>query len=104
MIEGPTDKVRKDYRQNLVNLDFSGNKESVEEILKTNFELRSINSINDHFTARVKMNEGQTLNEVLSSVMEHCHIHSCQELLPSMNDVFIQVVNQQKQPTQKQES
>ncbi|PWE01211.1 ABC transporter ATP-binding protein [Marinilabilia rubra] len=101
MIEGPTHKVRLDYRENLINLDFSGDQNKVENILKEKFHLQSIRPVNNHISAQVKMNEEQSLNQVLSSVIDHCSIHSCQELLPSMNDVFIQVVNQQKQPTQK---
>jgi ABC-2 type transport system ATP-binding protein len=102
IIEGPTEEVRKDYRQNLVSIDFSGNVQTVEKILKERFELHQFEAINSHYSARVKTGEDQSLNQVLKAIIEHCHIHSCQELLPGMNDVFIQVVNQQKQSSQKQ--
>ncbi len=104
MIEGPTEKVRRDYRQNLVSIDFSGEKNQVESILKEQYELQTLNAVNNHFEAQVKMGEHQSLNQVLSSIMPHCDILACQELLPSMNDVFIQVVNQKDHPTQNQES
>lgn len=104
MIEGPTEEVRKNYRQNLVSIDFSGNAETVEKILKEQFELHKFEAINNHYSARVKTGENQSLNQVLDAIIEHCHIHGCRELLPSMNDVFIQVVNQQKQSSQKQRS
>lgn len=104
MIEGPTEKVRRDYRQNLVSIDFSGKKNQVESILKEQYELQTLNAVNNHFEAQVKMGEHQSLNQVLSSIMPHCDILACQELLPSMNDVFIQVVNQKDHPTQNQES
>jgi ABC-2 type transport system ATP-binding protein len=104
MIEGPTEKIRRSYRQNLVHIDFSGESEEVENILKSNFELRSMKSVNNHFEAQVKMDEAQSLNQVLSSIINHCNILSCQELLPSMNEVFIQVVNQKEEPSQNQKS
>lgn len=104
MIEGPTEKIRRSYRQNLVHIDFSGKPEEVTDILKSKFELRSLQAVNNHFEAKVKMEENQSLNQVLSSIMNQCSIHSCQELLPSMNDVFIQVVNQKEEPSQNQES
>ena len=104
MIEGPTAEVRKAYKKNLVDIDFSGEREKVEDILKSRFELQSLQPVNDHLSARLKMQDGQTINEVLSSVLDHCQIHSCQELLPGMNDVFIQVVNQKSEPAQKLES
>ncbi|MFW5754459.1 MAG: ABC transporter ATP-binding protein, partial [Marinilabiliaceae bacterium] len=104
MIEGPTAEVRKAYKQNLVDIDFSGEKEEVEDILKSRFELQFLQPVNDHLSARIKMQDDQTLNEVLNSIIGQCQIHSCRELLPGMNDVFIQVVNQKSEPTQKQES
>jgi ABC-2 type transport system ATP-binding protein len=103
MIEGKTTEVRKNYRQNLVQLHMSGDQGRVEEILKKQFQLHSIEEDHSHFSALVKITNDQSLNEVLASVMSYCRVHSCQELLPSMNDVFIQVVNQQKQPAQNQE-
>lgn len=104
MIEGPTAEVRKAYKQNLVDIDFSGEKDEVEDILKYRFELQFLQPVNDHLSARIKMQDDQTLNEVLNSILDQCQIHSCRELLPGMNDVFIQVVNQKSEPTQKQES
>ncbi len=104
MIEGPTEKIRRSYRQNLVHVDFSGQPEEVEIILKKTFELQSLKAVNNHFEALVKMNKDQSLNQVLSSILGYCNIHSCQELLPSMNEVFIQVVNQKIHPTQNQEA
>jgi ABC-2 type transport system ATP-binding protein len=103
MIEGATEEVRRNYRQNLVNLDFSGDENKIEDILTEKFILQKLQPTNDYISAQIKITENQSLNDVLSAVMNHCNIHSCQELLPSMNDVFIQVVNQQKEPTQKQE-
>ncbi|MDK2841647.1 MAG: type transport system ATP-binding protein [Anaerophaga sp.] len=103
MIEGPTEEVRKNYRQNLVSIDFSGKADTVEKILKDRFELHKFEAINSHYSALVKTGEDQSLNQVLEAIIGHCHIHGCQELLPSMNDVFIQVVNQQKQSSQKQQ-
>lgn len=103
MIEGPTHQVRKDYKQNLVSIDFSGNAANVEDTLKSQFEIRDITPFNDHVSALVKIKEEQSLNDVLSSIINQCNILSCQELLPGMNEVFIKVVNQQKQPSQIQE-
>ncbi len=104
MIEGPTQEIRKQYRQNLVNLEFSGEKEKIEELLTEKFEFRQIKSHNGQHSAQVKLDESQTLNHVLSAVIDHCQIYNCQELLPGMNEVFIQVVNQQNSPSQNKES
>jgi ABC-2 type transport system ATP-binding protein len=104
MLEGPTEEVRRKFSQHLVKIDFSGNAQAVKKILNEQFSLHRLEAVDNHYTAEVKTGEDQSLNHVLQSIMPKCHIHSCQELLPSMNDIFIQVVNQKDLSTQNQKS
>ncbi len=96
LITGPVYDIRNQYKQNLVRIDFSGNAREVEQQLTNNFQLRQIDQTNGHHSALVKLKPDESLNQVLQSIMSHCSIHACQELLPSMNDVFIQAVSQNK--------
>ncbi len=96
LISGPVDEIRNNYKQNLVRIDFSENEEKVEQLLTRGFELRNLEKTNGHHSALVKLNPDESLNEVLGTIIGHCSIHACQELLPSMNEVFIQVVKQNK--------
>jgi ABC-2 type transport system ATP-binding protein len=96
LITGPVYDIRNQYKQNLVRIDFSGNAQEVEQQLTNNFQLRQIDQTNGHHSALIKLKPDESLNQVLESIMSHCSIHACQELLPSMNDVFIQAVSQNK--------
>ncbi len=96
LISGPVAEIRNNYKQNLVQIEFSGNEKKVEQLLTAGFQLRKIEKTNGFHSALVKLNPDESLNEVLSTIISHCSIHACQELLPGMNEVFIQVVNQNK--------
>lgn len=43
--------------------------------------------------AHVRISEGKTLNDLLRQVLGTIQIISVNEVLPSMNDIFIQAVN-----------
>ncbi len=96
LISGPVAEIRNNYKQNLVQIEFSGNEKKVEQLLTAGFQLRKIEKTNGFHSALIKLNPDESLNEVLSTIISHCSIHACQELLPGMNEVFIQVVNQNK--------
>lgn len=96
LISGPVGAIRQQYKQNLVQIEFSQNHEKVKELLTDTYNLQSMKRTKGYYSALVKLSENESLNQVLGSLMNHCQIHSCQELLPGMNEVFIQVVNQNK--------
>ena len=50
---------------------------------------------NNNYTVRVKANEKPDRNELLSAIIPVICINSYFEVIPSMNDVFIKVVESQ---------
>jgi ABC-2 type transport system ATP-binding protein len=57
------------------------------------FELIESEQEDDHMVAHVRISEGKTLNDLLRQVLGTIQIISVNEVLPSMNDIFIQAVN-----------
>ena len=96
ILDGAVVDIRQSFSQNLVRLDFGGDANHVQSVLAEKHEIVELSPLNGHHTALVKMAEGSGVNQLLSLAINHCEIHGCQEILPSMNDVFIQVVNQNK--------
>lgn len=56
------------------------------------FELIDNKSQNGIFEYKIKKNRGDTNNELLTKLMAHTEILSFEEILPSMNDIFIKTV------------
>lgn len=96
ILSGVVSDIRYENRENLARLEFAGDNEQVKQIIGQQFQIEASQLINGYESLLVKMPEGSDINQLLRLVMDDCHIHSCQEVLPSMSEVFIKVVNQNK--------
>lgn len=96
ILSGVVSDIRYENRENLARLEYAGDSERVKQIIGHQFQIEASQLLNGYESLLVKMPEGSDINQLLRLVMDDCHIHSCQEVLPSMSDVFIKVVNQNK--------
>ena len=96
ILKGKVSEIRQSYRQNLVRLDFYGNLEQLGNELSKEHQIIELEQLKEFNTALIKLSPETTVNQLLTHVMSFCRIHGCHEILPSMDDVFIQVVNQNK--------
>jgi ABC-2 type transport system ATP-binding protein len=65
-----------------------------KEVEITDFELINNKSLNGIFEYTIKKTAGDTNNSLLSKLMAQTEILSFEEILPSMNDIFIKTVSQ----------
>jgi ABC-2 type transport system ATP-binding protein len=89
-------EVRRRFSENLAQIEFSGDSDKVSAALEGSYQIISNKPVGNYQTLLVKMPPETDINQLLRLLIDQCHIHSCQEVLPSMNDVFINVVNQNK--------
>jgi ABC-2 type transport system ATP-binding protein len=48
----------------------------------------------DNYTMRIKLNDGKSSNDVLQYLLPKVQINMLKEVIPSMNEIFIERVNQ----------
>ncbi|MFO7940632.1 MAG: ATP-binding cassette domain-containing protein [Bacteroidales bacterium] len=96
ILEGPIDKVRERYRSHIYEVAFKGNPTEVAAKLNTSYEITYELPGQEQHIVRVKGNEGGKANELLNNLLPISEIVSFKELIPSMNDIFIQVVQNNK--------
>lgn len=96
ILAGSVNEIRQRYRQNMVRLDFDGDANHLQSGLNKDNLIVSMSMYNGYQSAMIKLAEDTNVNQLLAQAINHCEIHGIQEILPSMNDVFIQVVNQNK--------
>jgi hypothetical protein len=58
------------------------------------FRIRDIKKINNTTKAYIEMGETGTINQLLTNIVDSVEILGLTELLPSMNEIFIKVVNE----------
>ncbi|MDA3954175.1 MAG: ATP-binding cassette domain-containing protein [Bacteroidales bacterium] len=96
LLEGHIDDIRKEYKSNIYEISFNGETEKFEKSLNPNYEIIDKKKVNGNNAVRVKLNHQTNDNELLSLIIPAVEIISFKEQIPSMNDIFIKVVNEHK--------
>jgi len=94
ILDGSVKDIRKQYKLNVYEVVFEGNKIGFANALWTGFELHDTKEDDGLLRARVKMLNGNTPNQLLEALLPHVKIHSFVEVVPSMEDIFIMKVNE----------
>jgi ABC-2 type transport system ATP-binding protein len=92
ILDGEVDEIKTRYKTNLFEISFTGNMEKVTSVLQEKFEILDQRQVKHLNYIRVKMHEKHSGNELLSELLPYVPIHSFSEVLPSMNEIFINVV------------
>ena len=96
ILDGPVDQIKKRYRTNTYRIEYTGEFDKLEKVLKADFEILEQKKGVEFNTLKVKLNNGSTSNELLEQILPYLNIVSFSEIIPNMNDIFIRVVNENK--------
>ena len=91
ILDGKVRDIRNSYRNDTYLIEYSGDKLSLDGGQPFDL-LEEIPGI-DTNTIRIKLN-GRSSNDVLQYLIPKVHINTLQEVIPSLNEVFIKTVNQ----------
>ena len=94
ILSGPIEKIRQDYGSNVFELILKGDLERVRQSLDANYELVSHKEDAGLTKALVKVNEYSADNRLLKQVLPAAEILGFKQVVPSVNDIFIQVVQE----------
>lgn len=94
ILTGQIDEIRQKYKDNLIKLQFNGDKTTLENHLNASYQIQSVTPNHLHTSALIKLPEEGTVNTIISQLVNHVEINALQEVLPTMNDIFIKVVEQ----------
>lgn len=97
ILNGEVHEIRQQYKDNLIKVDFSGAEELLKKHLDETYTIESISPNHHQNTALVKMPANGSLNNMIGQLLNHVEIHGLQEVLPTMNEIFIKVVEQSNQ-------
>lgn len=93
ILEGSVKEIKNTYKTNTFALEYNNFKGSLRTILPSGFELIDQQEEDDISKATIKIPKGTSQNELLSALIPHVTFHSFIEIIPTMNDIFIQTVN-----------
>ncbi len=96
ILDGDVKSIKKEYANNTFEVRFNLAEQDLGAILPDTFSILKNGIDNDLQVARIKLPEETKPNDLLALLMPHVTIHSLNEIIPSMNDIFIHVVTQKE--------
>jgi ABC-2 type transport system ATP-binding protein len=94
ILEGEIYDIKKNYRTNVYELSYSGDPQKLQSGLSHYYKILTHTSENHIHFASIKTQTEDTENRLLKELLPLVNIVSFNELIPSMNDVFIRVVEE----------
>ncbi len=94
LLEGSIDEIRNKYKSNIYEIEFNGDPEKLESSLNSNYEIIKKTKVNGNHAVHIKLHHQTSDNELLSLILPVVEVISFKETIPSMNDIFINVVNE----------
>jgi ABC-2 type transport system ATP-binding protein len=102
ILQGEIHRIRETYRSNQYRVTFTGDPGSLSGGLKPGFELVSLEENGMGRQAVIRTGGEGRANDLIRNLAEIVAIRSFQEILPGMNDIFIQVVDQATRKNREQ--
>lgn len=98
ILEGEVHQLRQKHKEGLYKISFTGNMIGFANALWVGYEIidKEVHS-DDHFTVYLKMRQENKINDLLNAVIGQVDITAVEEVLPSMENVFVQSINAQKE-------
>ena len=94
ILDGSVKEIRKIHRTNTYKIVFKGNLLGFTNALWTGAEILEKHTEDEVHSVTLKLLNGVTSSQLLQAILPICEIYSFNELIPSMNDIFIAKVNQ----------
>jgi len=97
ILDGPTQEIRQQYKSNIFEVEYRGDYHKLTQKLSDTYQILAHEQSDPANKLSVQFINGSTPNDLIRGLLEHVEIVSFNEIIPSMNDVFIKVVTDNKQ-------
>ena len=94
ILDGNVTEIKEAFKSNVFEIVFVGNMIAFSNALWTAFELLESKNVNGRMHVKVRANKPSDMNELIKTIVNDVQIISVNEITPSMNDIFIQKVQE----------
>lgn len=96
ILDGNVEEIKERYATNTFEVRFDIITQDLRAILPDTFQILENTQDHSRQVARIQLPKDFTPNHLLTLLMPHITIHSLNEIIPSMNDIFIKVVTEKE--------
>ncbi len=100
ILEGNINTIRNTYKSNIYEIGLKGDTGNLANISDGRFELIEHKTIEDQIFIKVKINQNVANNHLLNTLIPYYQIVSFNEVIPSMNEIFIKAVQESQEKEQ----
>ena len=95
ILSGPVSEIRRHHGNNIFRIAYRGEEESLRRALEGRCDLLGVEEGESmrYNTQRIHIERDEDVRSVISAVNEAVELRSFDEIIPSMNDIFIRAVN-----------
>jgi ABC-2 type transport system ATP-binding protein len=97
ILDGRVNDIKREYRSNSFEVTFSGFTGSLRALLPGDFSLLSEAPDGDLIKAQIRLPSSLRSNDLLGALLPHLTIRSFVEIMPSMHDIFVSRVMENKE-------
>jgi ABC-2 type transport system ATP-binding protein len=94
ILSGNVREIKKTYRTSTFSLSYNTFDGDLLPLLPDGFTILEETRDADHRHARIRIPATSSPNDLVRSLLPHVTLYGMQELIPDMNDIFIQVVTE----------
>lgn len=94
ILEGKVSEIKETYKSNVFEIIFLGNMIAFSNALWTAFEILESGQDNGRMKVKIRANKASDVNDLIKTIVNDVQIISVHEITPSMNDIFIQKVQE----------
>lgn len=94
IVDGATDEIREEFKLNIYEIKYKGEFNRVASALDSQFKILEHAEGKKGNELRVQYMNGDSNNQLLQALLPVAEIVSFEEIIPSMNDVFIKAVEE----------
>ena len=94
ILDGPTQSIREKYKSNIYDISYRGEFDSDNNNISLKYNILSHQQNGNGNKLSIQYPDGSTSSELIRDLVNHVEIISFNEVIPSMNEVFIKVVKQ----------
>ena len=94
ILDGPTMNIREQYKSNIFDIGYKGEFAKIEKEIGPKYSILEHDETGRSNSLKVQFLNGSNSGNLIRDLVEHVEIVYFNELIPSMNEVFIKVVKQ----------
>ncbi len=93
ILEGNIYDIKKQFKKNIYSIEVEAESDALNSLIQNNYEL--LDKTTGHHTTQynIRIADDMNANEMLSSIMSFATITAFHEVLPTMNEIFIEQVD-----------